>query len=131
MTIIDDCYNANPVSVKASLDVLNEAEGRKVAILGDMFELGQNEKQLHYEVGTYFKEKQIDVALFAGTLSECTYQGVMESKSATECYYYQTAEDLLMFLDLMVKPKDTVLVKASHSMHFEQIVEQLKKEKED
>ena len=53
-TIIDDCYNANPVSVRSSLDVLNNAEERKVAILGDMFELGADEKKLHYQLGEYF-----------------------------------------------------------------------------
>ena len=52
-TIIDDCYNANPVSMKASLEVLQDGIGRKVAILGDMGELGENEKALHAEVGKF------------------------------------------------------------------------------
>lgn len=125
-TIIDDCYNANPVSVKSSLDVLESADTRKVAILGDMFELGANEKELHYDVGTYLGEKNIDVAFFVGTLSENTYLGLKDSNKPVECYYYSTVEDLLMFLDLMVKEGDSILVKASHSMHFEQIVEKLK-----
>ena len=62
-TIIDDCYNANPVSMKASLDVLDTAIGRKVAILGSMFELGENEKQMHYDVGMYLGTKDIDVLI--------------------------------------------------------------------
>lgn len=126
-TVIDDCYNANPVSVKSSLDVLDSADTRKVAILGDMFELGANEKALHYDVGTYLGEKSIDAAFFVGTLSENTYLGLKDSNKSVECYYYSTLEDLLMFLDLMIKEGDTILVKASHSMHFEQIVEKLKK----
>ena len=52
-TLIDDCYNANPVSMKASVDVLDMAIGRKVCILGNMYELGENEKNLHYDVGQY------------------------------------------------------------------------------
>ena len=52
-TIVDDCYNANPVSMKASLDVLQDALGRKVAILGDMGELGKDEVEMHREVGVY------------------------------------------------------------------------------
>lgn len=127
-TIIDDCYNANPVSVRSSLDVLNNAEERKVAILGDMFELGADEKKLHYQLGEYFKEKQIDMAVLAGELSENTYQGIRDSGAATQVYYYKTLEDLLDYLDIMVQEKDVILVKASHSMHFEKIVEKLRNE---
>ena len=126
--ILDDCYNANPVSMKASIDVLNTAKGRKVCILGDMFELGADEKKLHYQLGEYFKEKQIDMAVLAGELSENTYQGIRDSGAATQVYYYKTLEDLLDFLDIMVQDKDVILVKASHSMHFEKIVEKLRNE---
>lgn len=126
-TLIDDCYNANPVSVKASLDVLDSAGTRKVAILGDMFELGSNEAKLHYEVGTYLAEKEIALAIFVGKLSENTCDGVKESATGIETYWYETVDDALMFLDLMLKEGDTVLVKASHSMHFERIVENLSK----
>lgn len=81
-----------PVSVRSSLDVLNNAEERKVAILGDMFELGADEKKLHYQLGEYFKEKQIDMAVLAGELSENTYQGIRDSGAATQVYYYKTLE---------------------------------------
>lgn len=124
-TVIDDCYNANPVSMKSSIDVLDSADTRKVAILGDMFELGADEKKLHYEVGVYLGKKMIDTAFFVGTLSENIYQGLKESNQKMECYYYNTIEDLLMFLDLMIKQGDTILVKASHAMHFERIVKRL------
>ena len=125
-TVIDDCYNANPVSMKSSIDVLDSADTRKVAILGDMFELGADEKKLHYGVGAYLGEKMIDTAFLVGTLSENIYQGLKDSNKNMECYYYNTVEDLLMFLDLMVKQGDTILVKASHAMHFERIVERLR-----
>lgn len=70
LTILDDCYNANPVSMKASLDVLSTALTRKVAILGDMFELGTKELLLHREVGTYAAEKKLDLLCCIGTLSK-------------------------------------------------------------
>ena len=68
-TVIDDCYNANPISMKASLDVLTDALGRKVAILGDMGELGADERKMHKEVGKHAAEKEIDVLLCVGELS--------------------------------------------------------------
>ena len=68
--IIDDCYNANPASMKSSLDVLAKAEERKVAILGDMFELGENEINLHHEIGAYAVEIGIDVLVCIGSLSK-------------------------------------------------------------
>ena len=67
--VIDDCYNANPVSMKAAIDLLATAPGRKVAILGDMFELGENERAMHREVGQYAAEKGIDLILCVGALS--------------------------------------------------------------
>lgn len=68
-TLIDDCYNANPVSMKASVDVLDMAIGRKVCILGNMYELGENEKNLHYDVGQYIGTKNIDVLITIGDLA--------------------------------------------------------------
>ena len=60
LTIIDDCYNANPQSMRAAIDLLSMAETRKIAILGDMFELGSDELELHYNIGKYAVEKGID-----------------------------------------------------------------------
>lgn len=68
MNVIDDCYNANPVSMKASLDVLATADTRRVAILGDMFELGADEKELHAGCGSHAVEKGIDVLICIGEL---------------------------------------------------------------
>lgn len=70
LLVIDDCYNANPVSMKASLDVLAQADGRKIAVLGDMGELGENECEMHYEVGKYAANQGVDVLFCCGTLSE-------------------------------------------------------------
>ena len=64
--LIDDCYNANPVSMKAAIDLLVLADNRKTAILGDMFELGENSDQMHYDIGSYAVEKGLDCLLLAG-----------------------------------------------------------------
>lgn len=125
ITIIDDCYNANPVSTKSSIDVLEYGFGRKVAILGDMFELGENEKNLHYDVGHHIGDKNIQCAVFIGDLSKNTYEGLIESKNTKAAYYFKKTEEFLKEKDKIIKEGDTVLVKASHSMHFEEIVNAL------
>lgn len=125
ITIIDDCYNANPVSTKSSIDVLEYGLGRKVAVLGDMFELGENEKSLHYDVGHHLAGKDIQCAVFIGNLSKNTYEGLIKSDNTKEAYYFQGTEEFLKEKDKIIKEGDTVLVKASHSMHFEDIVSAL------
>ena len=133
-TVIDDCYNANPVSVKAAIDLLTTALGRKVAVLGDMFELGQNEAQLHREVGSYAAEKRIDVIICVGKLSRHMYEGALSVNGETltaaekrEAYYFETRDEMLGQLPEILKPGDNILVKASHDMQFEKIVEDLVK----
>ena len=125
MTVIDDCYNANPVSMKASIDVLATAEGRKIAVLGDMGELGENEKKLHYEVGEYLAKKEIDVLFCAGELSEEIAKAAQKESKTCEVYYFKTRDALLEQLLPFLKKGDTVLVKASHFMEYPKIVKAL------
>lgn len=124
-TIIDDCYNANPVSMKAALDLLNKADTRKVAILGDMFELGDREKELHQEVGEYGVDK-VDVLLCVGALSRNMYEGALASTrhSSLPCIieYFDTRDDMLKKLNSILIENDTILVKASHGMKFDEVV---------
>ena len=128
-TIIDDCYNANPMSMKASLDVLKQANGRKVAILGDMGELGSQERQLHYEVGTYAVDAEVDVLICVGKLSKEMEQGALErlerQRQKTKVFHYLAREELLVRLQELVEPGDTILVKASHFMNFPEVVKRL------
>ncbi|RKI39159.1 UDP-N-acetylmuramoyl-tripeptide--D-alanyl-D-alanine ligase [bacterium D16-51] len=127
-TILNDCYNANPVSMKAGLDVLSEASGRKVAIVGDMFELGSEEKKMHREIGAYAAGKGISLLLCIGKLAKECYEGAKEaSGSLMDCHYYQTKEEALKEIGSLLEEGDTVLVKASHGMHFEKIVAELEK----
>lgn len=118
LCIIDDCYNANPISTMASIDVLATADTRKVAILGDMFELGEDEKQLHYSVGKYAADKGIDLVICIGALSKNTCEGASGIHFDTKANFFAVADKLL-------QKGDTVLVKASNGMKFPEIVEQL------
>lgn len=126
ITVIDDCYNANPVSMKASIDVLATASGRKIAVLGDMGELGEKERKLHYEVGEHLAKKAVDVLFCAGELSEETAKAVREKNVSCDVHYFKTKEALLEELLPFIKTGDTVLVKASHFMEYPQIVAKIK-----
>lgn len=135
-TLIDDCYNANPASMRAALDLLATASGRKTAILGDMFELGERQEQLHGEIGAYAVEKGINVLICTGALSVNMYEQAVKSREALyslskmEIYYFETRDDMLKELPMLLKREDTILVKASHGMAFEKVIEKLKEWKQ-
>lgn len=122
--IIDDCYNANPASMKASLDVLAKADTRTAAILGDMGELGDNWKALHREVGRYAAELGIQILICIGEMAEEIAAGAREA-GAPEVCHYADKQGFFAELDRLLKPGDSILVKASHMMEFPEIVERL------
>lgn len=131
-TIIDDCYNANPASMKSSLDVLAYADTRKVAILGDMGELGADELAMHREVGAYAAFKNTDVLVCIGALSKDMAEAAKETVLATEknmkVFHFDTKEDFYQNMGQILKENDTILVKASHFMEFPEIVKKLSEE---
>lgn len=126
-TVIDDCYNANPVSMKAALDLLSHSSGaRKVAVLGDMFELGENENALHAQIGEYAAGGKTDVLICTGKLCAHMYNSAHnEDNSAMELHYFEDKAQLLAALDKLLQKGDTVLVKASHGMGFDEVVKKL------
>ena len=119
-TIIDDCYNANPTSTKAGLDTLSKLSGRRVAVLGDMKELGTDELSLHREVGAYAKAVGIDVLITVGPLSKATAEGYGEG-----AVYFEDVDGCIAEIKGLLQKGDTILVKASHSMQFEKITKAL------
>ena len=121
-TIIDDCYNANPVSVKSAIDTLINFDNRKVAIIGDMKELGENEEELHSEVGRYIDKLKIDVVIGVGKLSK----KLIDSISSSEKYWFADTKETNKQLKSIIKKGDIILVKGSRSMKLEQIVENIK-----
>ncbi len=125
-TVINDVYNANPVSVKAGIDVLAKSDLRKVCVLGDMFELGNFAPKLHEEVGEYAAEKEIDVIVCIGELSKNIYDGALKvSKNQSNIYYFETQEQFFDEINNILKEKDIILVKASRGMKFEKTVEKI------
>jgi UDP-N-acetylmuramoyl-tripeptide--D-alanyl-D-alanine ligase len=121
-TLVDDSYNANPLSVKAAIDVLSEFSKRKVLILGDMAELGEQAEKMHGEIGEYAKERKLDVLLACGVLSKAA----VENFSGTGAFY-ETQEKLIEALpEWYEDSRDSVyLVKGSRSAAMEKVVESL------
>ena len=124
MILLDDCYNANTISMKAALDVLNMAIGRKVAILGDMGELGDNWAELHRTVGSYAAELGIDVVCAIGELAAEIAAGA--KSPCTAVWHFASKEEFLAQAGDILLEGDNVLIKASHGMEFPEIVDALK-----
>ncbi|MBR1561130.1 MAG: UDP-N-acetylmuramoyl-tripeptide--D-alanyl-D-alanine ligase [Clostridia bacterium] len=123
ITIVSDCYNANPNSVRAAVDSLAGLPGRKVCLLGDMLELGAETEALHRDVGAYAVRGGAALVAGCGPLGCQIALGALEAGG--EALRYETREALIDALPDIIRPGDTVLVKASHSMGFERVVEAL------
>lgn len=126
-TIIDDTYNASPDSMKASLNVLEELDsnGKKIAVLGDMFELGSRSEEFHREVGEFLASKKIDELVVVGELSQFIKQAVEEKESKIKCYSFKDNGEVALYLMSVMNPEDVVLIKGSNGMHMNEIVSNL------
>ncbi|MEE9554655.1 MAG: UDP-N-acetylmuramoyl-tripeptide--D-alanyl-D-alanine ligase [candidate division Zixibacteria bacterium] len=122
ITYIVDCYNANPVSMKYALDTLAamKCDGRRIAVLGDMLELGKSSDDYHYEIGKYAKDKCIDMLFCHGPLSSMIAAGFGDKAS-----YVDSKDELTRKLAEYVKPGDLVLFKASRGIALEEIVDKI------
>ena len=122
--IINDTYNASPDSMKAALDVLKMYKGRKVAILGDMFEMGNFAINGHKTVGAYTSDKT-DILITIGDISKhISNEAILHGTNPNNVYHFTHKEDLRI-LDIIL-PGDTILIKASRGMKLETIVEEIK-----
>lgn len=130
-TLIDDCYNANPGSMKAAIDLLKMADTGKVAILGDMFELGEKSHILHAEVGAYGAQAGFDILICVGENSVHMYRSAQEKAlPGSKILYFENLETLLSQLqektEQLIPKGCTVLIKASHGMNFTRLLELLR-----
>lgn len=127
-TIIKDCYNAGPESMAAALTVLGNRPGRRVAILGDMLELGVCAPAEHYRVGRIAAEKA-DVVLAYGPNSSRVISGAITGgMSETLARDFEERDAIVAAMKRMIKPGDVILVKGSHGMHMDLILDQFLKE---
>ena len=125
--ILDDCYNANPQSVTAALEVLAKTEcDHRVAVLGDMGELGDLTEQAHYNMGALASMLGIDFVVAIGEKAAKIADGT--AQSGGEVLHFATKEEAIGTLKQELRPNTAMLVKASHAMHFGALVEALQRE---
>ena len=122
-TIIDDSYNAAPLSMRAALDLLSQCEPRRIALLGDMFELGTEERAAHRAIGEYAASR-CDWLIAVGERSRDLIDAAREGGHPEACWIAEP-EQATDILRSSLEPRDTLLVKASHAMHLEAVVERL------
>ncbi|MBO6662387.1 MAG: UDP-N-acetylmuramoyl-tripeptide--D-alanyl-D-alanine ligase [Roseivirga sp.] len=118
-TIFLDAYNANPTSMSLSLQNFASEEGYKVAILGDMFELGDEAQQEHYAIGELSTTLSIDLVIFCGKLMEAAHRANPDS------LYFESKSGLASFLTANKRTDTSYLVKGSRGMSLESLVELL------
>ena len=123
VTIIEDCYNASPDSMKAALSVLHDlpVQGRRIALLGDMLELGDATETGHRQTGEWAAGAGVDLLIAYGTLSTAMAEAAKEKEvSVIHC---QTAQEVVQCLQQNVHPGDALLAKASHAMGLEDVLQ--------
>ena len=121
-TIIDDTYNANYDSVISAIKYLDSLEGRKIAVLGDMLELGDFSNKLHQEIGKKLNKMNIDIVVTVGTLTLNINKEITDKKT----YHFETNKEAIELLNNIKQENDKILVKASNGMKFKEIVEGIK-----
>lgn len=121
ITILNDAYNANPQSMRAAVEVLSKSKGtHKLAVLGDMFELGPLAPTLHAGVGDYLGKAGIDCLVAVGENAEHMAKAA-EQAGVPEVYWRPTKKEACTVLEQVVQPDSTILVKASRGMEFEEL----------
>lgn len=126
--VLDDSYKSNPQSLLAGLETAYMLQGykRKIVCLADMLELGENEVDLHRQVGRKIDSQKIDYCLFYGPLAKEMYEASLENFPPNRSLYFEHKDELIEKLKSLVIGASLVFVKGSHGMHMEEIIEAIK-----
>lgn len=125
--IIDDSYNSSPVAAQAAIDTLGRCQrvGRRVAVLGDMFELGQYSKDAHLGLGKYLADKT-DFLIVVGLRAREIASGALQiGMPENQILQYDSTEDALKEINLLIKNDDIILMKGSQGMRMEKLVSKI------
>ena len=125
ITIINDCYNANYDSMSAAIKYLSQIKAkRKIAVLGDMLNLGEYSKNLHEKIGEEIAQHEIDILITVGKEVKHTIEKAIElGINKQNVYNFEKNKEAIQLLKDILKPEDAILVKASNAMKFNEIVE--------
>jgi UDP-N-acetylmuramoyl-tripeptide--D-alanyl-D-alanine ligase len=129
VVVINDAYNASTDSMKSSLETLSnlETEGRKIAILGDMFEMGDYSEVAHRKVGEIASSNEFNLLICVGAHAKHIYDSAIEhGVNKTKVQYYKTKEELIDKIHLIINQEDTIIVKASRGMFLEKVIDKIK-----
>lgn len=127
--VIDDTYNAAPASMISALNTLMQTEGkRRIAILGDMYELGNQTQISHLQVGEFAGEKKPDLLIAVGEFAKGYEEGAAKHMPKEQILYFKEKEELIGKISNLLMPGDVVLVKASRGMKMEEIINKITKE---
>jgi UDP-N-acetylmuramoyl-tripeptide--D-alanyl-D-alanine ligase len=128
--LIDDSYNSNPAALESALKALTPLPSkRKMAVLGDMLELGEKEVEYHIQAGRQVAEWGWDILVTVGTLSQHMAEGALSSgMQADQIFSFKNSEEAAEEILPLVQEGDLILVKSSRKIEIEKIVERLKKE---
>lgn len=121
-TVIDDCYNASPISVTAAIIDLGKKQGRKIAILGDMFELGKNAKEFHKELASYIINSRIDKVFTVGNLMKNLFEALPNEIKSLHC---DNSDIMKKEIFQKIQDSDVILIKGSRGMRMEKIVKEI------
>ncbi len=126
LELVDESYNANPTSMAATLDVLghSQCQGRKIAVMGDMGELGTSEVALHQGIADLDAVNRIDVFHAVGPLMKAFYEALPEEKRGV---WVEASDDLAQMITTLVNAGDLIMVKGSNSMKLAKIVDAIRK----
>ena len=127
--IINDAYNASPTSMRAAIDLISNLPDyeRKIVVLGDMLELGEKEKEFHYEMGKSLDPQKINYVFTFGPLAEQIAQGAMTAFPSDRVFSFLDKQSLMDQLVKRINKETLILVKASRGMRLEEVVTELQK----
>lgn len=127
ITLIDDSYNANFDSMSYAIKYLTSLPGRRIAVLGSMKELGKFSESLHRKIGALVAKEKIDILITVGDEAKfINEEAINNGYNKDKSYHFETNKEAIAFINSIKRSEDNILVKASNSLNFKEIVDNIK-----